>query len=263
LVDDLLRAWLTRLERWVRMHPVAGSHALAQIVDEIAVVLTRCGLNVQRHTHPSGDLLVARGGGGGRALGIYGHCDVAPGGSTALRVAEDRIWGRGVGDNLGPLALRLSALEAHRVSPEVLWLIEPGEEVGSPALADWLKSAGDAARADLWLDETGYFEADGTQRLLAVSPERVGQDITQRCVALAEAAGRATRIHARRLHRVVPETGLVVEALFRDAPYLALGPNDARADVHGADESIPLDTAALSVRQFQLLLDCFANERAE
>ena len=256
-MDDLSRAWLARLERWVRMHPVAGSRSLAQVADEIGLVLLECGLTVERYAHPSGDLLIARGAGTAPLLGMYGHHDVEPGGTTTMHVAEGRVWGRGVGDNLGPLALRLSVLERHRRRPHLLWVIEPGEEIGSPALAEWLRETSVPPPA-LWLDETGYFEADGTQRILAVEPDDLANDVMRQCAELAAAMGRATRVERRRLHRVVADAGSGVESLFRGAPYLALGPNDDRSDVHGEQESLPLGTIDLSARQLAAVFDAFS-----
>lgn len=258
-MDDLLNSWLARLERWVGLHPVSGSPALAQVAEEIVAVLADRGFIVERHPHPSGDLLVARLRAEGPRLGLYGHYDVEPGGTNTLQVVEGRVYGRGVGDNLGPLALRLSVLERSRHDLDLLWVIEPGEEVGSLALADWIGET-TAPRVDLWLDETGYFEADGRQRVLLADPDERALDLAKRCAVLAAAAGRQTLVERRRLHRVVRDGRFSVEALFRDTPYLALGPNDDLSDVHGGNESLPLDTIELSVHQLESLLELYSGE---
>lgn len=260
-MDDLLTSWLARLGRWVRMHPTAGSRSHTQIAEEIGGALAACGLTVARYAHASGDILVARRASCGPLLGMYGHYDVESGGRTAMLVADGRVYGRGVGDNLGPLSLRLSVLERYPRCPNLLWVIEPGEEAGSPALAEWLKET-TAPQPDLWLDETGYFDAGGAQRVLAVDPDERAREVMRRCADLAAAMGRATYVEQRRLRRVVPGAGFGVEALFQGAPYLALGPNDDCADVHGDQESLPLDTIALSMRQFEALLESFAPEAA-
>lgn len=256
-MTDYLPSWMTRLERWVHLHPVAGSRAHLEVADELAAALAACGLVVTRYPHASGDLLVARGVGTGPRLGMYGHYDVEPGGRTAMRVADNRIFGRGVADNLGPLTLRLSVLERHSHHPNLLWVIEPGEETGSRALAEWLGQANDT-RADLWLDETGYFDAGGEQRVLAVDADERTDRVIRRCAALAATQGRATRVEARRLQRVAAGARCMVESLFLDTPYLAMGPNDDSSDVHGEQESLPLNTIELSIRQFEVLLDTFA-----
>lgn len=256
-MDELLRSWLERLERWVGLHPVAGSRALVEVADEIVAVLAGCGLTVERHGHESGDLIVARGGASAMRLGIYGHHDVEPGGARVLQVADGRVNGRGVADNLGPLALRLAVLERRQSPVDLLWVIEPGEENGSRALAAWIEEAG-APRPALWLDETGYFEADGSQRVLAVELDRRAHAAASRCAAVAAVAGRGTRVEARRLRRVVASAGFSVESLFHGVPYLALGPNDDRSDAHGPGESLPLDTIALAAAQFDVLLETFS-----
>lgn len=253
-MPEHLASWLARLERWVRLHPVAGSRGHAELAEELARALAERGLSVARHAHASGDLLVARCIGTGPLLGVYGHYDVEPGGRTDLRVTERRVFGRGVGDNLGPLALRLSVLEWCERRANLLWVIEPGEESGSHALAAWVGEYG-APQVDMWLDETGYFDLGGTQRVLSVGTDERVTSVLGRCAELAATLGRTTRIEERRLRRVVADAGFRVEGLFHDAPYLALGPNDDLSDVHGEQESLPLDTIELSMRQFEVLLD--------
>ncbi|HEY4243199.1 MAG TPA: M20/M25/M40 family metallo-hydrolase [Kofleriaceae bacterium] len=250
-------SWLARLEAWVRLHPVAGSRGHAQLADEIVRTLAAGGLSVSRHAHATGDLLVARCRGAGPLLGVYGHYDVAPGGRTDLLATADRVFGRGVGDNLGPLALRLSVLERYEGRANLLWVIEPGEEGGSVALADWFDSSGNP-QVDLWLDETGYFDVGGMQRVLGLGITEELADVLRRCGSLAATMGRATRREERTLRRVVTDAASNVERLFQGAPYVALGPNDDHSDVHGEHESLPLDTIELSMRQFEVLLDMAA-----
>jgi len=261
-MTDHLTSWMTRLDRWVHLHPVAGSRAHLEVMEELAAALAACGLAVTRYAHSSGVLLVARGVGKGPRLGMYGHYDVEPGGRTTMRVADNRVFGRGVADNLGPLTLRLSVLERNGRRPNLLWIIEPGEETGSRALAEWLGQANDT-RADLWLDETGYFDAGGEQRVLAVEADERTERVIRRCATLAATQGRTMRVEARRLQRVAPGARCMVEPLFLGTPYLAIGPNDDSSDVHGEQESLPLNTVELSMRQFEALLDAFATDEPQ
>lgn len=258
-VNDPIAAWLDRLREWVRLHPVAGSTGHRHLADEIADALLRCGLSVTRHPHVSGDLLVARGTGAGPLVGIYGHYDVEPGGPTELQVTDRRVFGRGVADNLGPLAMRLSVLERFKGRPNLLWVIEPGEESGSHALASWVAKA-DASKAGIWIDETGYFDDENTQRFLAARLSPMARDVLRRCKELAVASGKRARVEERHLRRVVSTAGFHVGCLFQDSPYLALGPNDDRSDVHGEAESLPLETLDISMSQFDLLLDTSSRE---
>lgn len=253
-MPERVASWLARLTRWVRLHPVAGSPGQAQLAEELEHALTACGMIVTRYYHARGCLLIARRTGCGPLLGVYNHYDVEPGGRTDIRVAGERVFGRGVADNLGPLALRLAVLERHARGSNLFWVIEPGEESGSHALAEWL-TARSVLPVDLWLDETGYFDAGGTQRVLAVGLDARAERVVRRCARLGSGQGRETRIERRHLRRVVSDAGFNVAGLFRRAPYLALGPNDDDSDVHGEHESLPLETIELSMRQFETLLD--------
>ncbi len=251
-------AWLSVLGRWVAMHPIAASEGLNRLANEISGHLAATGFTVDRHPHRAGDLIVATHRGVGPVLGIYDHYDVEPGGRTQLRITATRAFGRGVADNLGPLALRLLVMSrlAHATG-NIVWLIEPSEELGSPALEAWLSST-PRPKIDLWLDETGYFDADGTQRILIAAPDAPTLELTRRCGALANDKGRPSRTEHRYLRRVVPDAAFHVEALFEGSPYLAIGPNDDHSDVHGEEESLPLDTIELSAQQFAMLLCRFS-----
>ena len=47
-----------------------------------------------------------------------------------------------------------------------------------------------------------------------------------------------------------------------DGAYAALGPNDNLANVHGTDESLPIDTLDLTARQFVATIESMADEVA-
>ena len=176
-----------------------------------------------------------------------------------MLVSGGRVFGRGVGDNLGPLALRLGVLERYRRRANLLWIIEPGEEIGSHALAEWLGRMG-KPKAGLWLDETGYFEIGKGQRVLSMGMDARMAGVVQQCAEVAAIAGWRTRTEERRLRRFSVEAGFNLEGLFKGAPYLAIGPNDDLSDVHGEQESLPLDTIEVSMRQFEVLLDMSSRE---
>ena len=90
---------------------------------------------------------------------LYAHHDVQPTGdptqwSSAPFVAterEGRLFGRGTSDDKGGIAVHLAALRAFGGKPPVgvTVFIEGEEEIGSPALADFLDAYGDRLAADL------------------------------------------------------------------------------------------------------------------
>ncbi|MEM9489129.1 MAG: M20/M25/M40 family metallo-hydrolase, partial [Myxococcota bacterium] len=213
---------------------------------------------------------------GDRRVGLYAHYDVEEAGAGwsgqpfTTHVANGRIYGRGVADNLGPLALRLASLEgalgqSHGATggeagdaagrepsaplPGLVWVIQGEEEIGSPG-AHALFPRLDLPPVMLWLEETGYFEADGSQRILARRiPPRMAP-LLDRVTALAHAHGRQTQVHDRYLNKAFGTSRCpFLTHLVGDTPYLAIGPNDTRARIHAPDESLPLDTLQLAATQ--------------
>lgn len=270
LMDDgLAAAWLDRVSTWIAHQPTVDHPAgLAAVRDAIVVHLERLGFSMRVHASVDAApvLVASRVPDAGTAwVGLFAHYDVeraGPGWSTdpfTVRVAKGRAFARGIGDNLGPLALRLLALNnaiaQQRVLPGIVWVIQGEEEIASPwahALFPRL-SLPDVA---LWIEETGYFEEDGTQRVLARRmPEQLAP-ILARVESLAHAEGRGVRVLDRYLHKAFGESRCPCLAhLVRDAPYLAVGPNDTRARIHTPDESLPLTTLDLAAAQFVAVLE--------
>jgi acetylornithine deacetylase/succinyl-diaminopimelate desuccinylase-like protein len=268
-------AWLDRVSPWIAARSTADHlGGLACVRDAIAEQLGRLGFAVHEHQDGNRDgegsaapvLVGLRPPDSGTAwVGLFGHYDVEQAGEGwssdpfTVRVAGGRAFARGIGDNLGPLAQRLLAIEDAIARgcelPGVAWVIQGEEEIGSP-WAHALFPRLTLPPVALWLEETGYFEEDGTQRVLARRiPARLAP-MLDRLAALAQAEGRATQVHDRYLNKAFGESRCpFLTHLVRDAPYLALGPNDTRTRIHGADESLPLDTPALAAAQLAAVLE--------
>ncbi|MEJ6394456.1 M20/M25/M40 family metallo-hydrolase [Gymnodinialimonas sp. 2305UL16-5] len=105
----------------------------------------------------------------------YSHGDVVPGMAGrwvdsrdpwALTEADGLWYGRGIADNKGQFLVNLTALDTvlgHQgaLGANVIWLIEMGEEIGSPGLAQLCATHRDLLRADLLLASDGpRVEAD-------------------------------------------------------------------------------------------------------
>lgn len=101
---------------------------------------------------------------------LYAHHDVQPEGDpdewesgapfTATKQG-DRLYGRGVGDDKGGLAMHLAALRAFGGKPPVgvTLFIEGEEEVGSPTLSDLLDQHRDELAADVFvIADSGNWE---------------------------------------------------------------------------------------------------------
>lgn len=190
---------------------------------------------------------------------LYGHYDVDaivdaqswrydP---RVLTLAEGRLWGRGVADNLGPLAARLWALDSLEAAPALRWVIQGEEERGSPFAHRVFPDLLSRLRPTLWLEETGYHDhADGTLRLLArtigarsdasEAPDVPLQALLLGLRLLMGRCGLPTREEHRGLNKAVVDGGCPFNRnLPAGARYIALGVNDSRAKIHARDESIP------------------------
>ncbi|MGE8659232.1 MAG: M20 family metallopeptidase [Achromobacter sp.] len=101
---------------------------------------------------------------------LYGHADVVRGNAAKwdegrdpwrLRVEGDRWYGRGTADNKGQHTINLTALRqvlqarAGKLGFNATWLIETGEEAGSPGLAQFCQAQRAALAADVFIASDG------------------------------------------------------------------------------------------------------------
>jgi nucleoside-diphosphate-sugar epimerase len=251
----------------VAAHPAASNPGGLQVAGAATERrLERLGFRVRRlRAGNSPDVLVAHRPGRGLRLGLSAHYDVEEVGDGWTRPAcrcslgDGRLFGRGVADNLGPLWLRFMIVEAlGDAAPEMVWVVQGEEEVGSPA-AHRLYAGLDLPPIDLWIEETGYFERDGRQRLLVRRRNDAVAPCLDAVVRQAAVHGRAVDFHDRPLNKAFGEQRCPVLAhLVGEAPYVALGPNDPDSKIHGPDESLPVRDLALAWDQFEALLKAAA-----
>lgn len=189
---------------------------------------------------------------------LYGHYDTTsfddePRWRTPpreLTTVDARLFGRGVADNKGPLAARLTALGALEDTPAMTWLIQGEEETGSIAAHERLPGVMAGLRAELWLDETGYHDHEtGELRLLARTigddgvsdpPDPPLRELMGAMTALVSRWGAGARHERRGLNKSVVAGGCPFERnLPHGGRYIALGVNDSHARFHAPNESIP------------------------
>jgi acetylornithine deacetylase/succinyl-diaminopimelate desuccinylase-like protein len=109
-----------------------------------------------------------------RTLLFYNHYDVQPpdplqewkSGPFRPEVREDKFYARGVSDNKGDIVARIEAIKTiqklrGRVPVNIKFLIEGGEEIGSPHLAKFAKENADLIKADGCLWEGGGRDVSG------------------------------------------------------------------------------------------------------
>lgn len=265
--------WCALAGEWISLVPSreATSENRARVVRSIEGHLRALGFEVRVQGEPgrAPTILALRGAcRPGETVAIYNHYDVelplAGWTSDPSRLVErgGRYYGVGIADNLGSLALRLLASRAVRDWPPVAWLIEGEEELGSPSL-DALEAELRSMRPAFWIDETGFFVSERRQTLLALDhPTRpTGRDVA-RMMEIAGQRGVETCIERRRMNRFSPDGMSRVDRLMSGAGYLAIGPNDGLANIHGADESLPRFSLDLSATQWTELFNGWTGRHA-
>ncbi|MDP3151453.1 MAG: M20/M25/M40 family metallo-hydrolase [Archangium sp.] len=262
-VGDWGEALHVGVSPWVAARPTEANIAGREhVCGSVVAWLERLGFHVERCGPSGGIVRASRAGTGRLRLGLIGHYDVEDAGSgwtypshEATR-AGGRIFGRGLADNLGPLWLRLAAIDEHASdsTPSLLLVLQGEEEIGSPEAHQTFPKL-QWPRVDLWLEETGYFELDGSQRILARNHDEATAPIVAAVERVAAGDGRASRRHDRFLNKALgPAQCPFLTHLVRDRPYLAIGPNDPASAIHRPDESLPEQNLELSVRQFRAVL---------
>jgi acetylornithine deacetylase/succinyl-diaminopimelate desuccinylase-like protein len=168
---DLARRVAIRTES---QNPASGAELQRYLADEIAPSLAALGFTSTIHPNPEppyGPLLI------GRRIEdpalptvlMYGHGDVIRGqdaswtrgqGPWTVSPDGDRLYGRGTADNKGQHSINIAALaqvlaQRGRLGFNVTWLIETGEETGSPGLATFCAAQRDALAADVLIASDG------------------------------------------------------------------------------------------------------------
>jgi acetylornithine deacetylase/succinyl-diaminopimelate desuccinylase-like protein len=154
--------------------PASGPALHAYLADEIGPSLSRLGFEVALHPNPQppfGPLLVATRHEGDAlpTVLMYGHGDVIRGQDKSwtrgrspwvLAAEGERLYGRGSADNKGQHSINMAALAIvlavrGRLGFNVKWLVETGEETGSPGLAQFCRAQRAALAADALIASDG------------------------------------------------------------------------------------------------------------
>jgi len=196
-----------------------------------------------------------------KKVGLYSHYDVELTNEekwthppTELHVIKDRLYGRGVADNLGIFLMRLMVIESLSDSelPEIHWVFQGEEEIGAP-LAHKEFSNIEIPRMNVWFEETGYFDL-GTQRqrylTLNEDPD-LSSAINQVDNLLGEL--QFSYYTENRILTKFDECPFVKHILL-DQPYFAIGPNDEYSRIHEPNESLSIPLIEKSFKQFSRIL---------
>jgi acetylornithine deacetylase/succinyl-diaminopimelate desuccinylase-like protein len=146
----------------------------AYLVEELTPAFAQLGFSTRLIESPTGKnpylLAEYRESASAPTVLMYGHGDVVDGMVGEWRdnldpwrttVVGNRVYGRGTADNKGQHSINLSALGAVRAARggrlgfNVKFIVETGEEIGSPDLRQVCESLRDELKADLFLASDG------------------------------------------------------------------------------------------------------------
>ena len=153
----------------------SGPALQAYLAEQMLPSLQALGFECRIHDNPDGrhgPLLIARRieAADRPTVLMYGHGDVIRGqdaawnrgqGPWTLTADGDRLYGRGTADNKGQHSINLAALaqvlalRGGTLGFNVIWLIETGEETGSPGLAAFCAAHRDQLAADVLIASDG------------------------------------------------------------------------------------------------------------
>jgi acetylornithine deacetylase/succinyl-diaminopimelate desuccinylase-like protein len=171
---DLARRVAIRSES---QDPAQAAALRAYVADEMAGSLAALGFDCRIFANPlsgtgCGPFLVAtrREGDALPTVLMYGHGDVIRGQDAAwtrgrgpwlLAEEGDRLYGRGTADNKGQHSINIAAIaqvigaRGGKLGFNATWLIETGEETGSPGLAEFCALHRDMLAADVLIASDG------------------------------------------------------------------------------------------------------------
>ncbi|MEO7850648.1 MAG: M20 family metallopeptidase [Rubrivivax sp.] len=173
-VRDLARRVAIRSES---QDPAQAASLHAYLADEMQPSLAALGFDVTLHANPlagtgCGPFLIAKRieDAAAPTVLMFGHGDVIRGqdaswtkgqGPWQLNADGEKLYGRGTADNKGQHSINIAALavtlaaRGGRLGFNVVWLIETGEETGSPGLAEFCTAQREALHADVLIASDG------------------------------------------------------------------------------------------------------------
>jgi len=199
-------------------------------------------------------------------VGFFGHYDVEEAEPSEWSVdpwqlngKDGRWFGRGVADNIVPLAQRILLVEDLVAHCNLVFILQGEEEIGSPFAME-MYPALDLPAVDVWVEETGYFYKSGKHRIMAVNVDENLQRVIDALRQLNADNDRESSVRIRPMNKAFGNQGCpCLVHLLKDIPYIALGPNDDYSTIHGVDESINPELLGISARQLVRLCEVLAD----
>ncbi len=174
--------FLSRLLEYLKMPSISAQGVgMQDVADYLLQLLADLGLDAQAVKTKGWPVIVGRYEKDPNALTVllYGHYDVQPPDPLELwasppfepTLRNGRIYARGVGDNKGQHFAQLMALESllkttGELPCNVIVMLEGEEEIGSPHLAEFIKTHKESLKADLVISSDGPVHESGQATLM-------------------------------------------------------------------------------------------------
>ena len=167
-----------RLMAYLRHPSISAQNiGIAEVAALLVGMLGEMGLKAEAIPTANHPMILARwdGAPGKPTVMLYGHYDVQPPDPLEAWVSppfeptirDGRIYARGAGDNKGQHFAQLLAIEAHlavhgTLPCNLVVLLEGEEEIGSPHIAEFVRTHAERIKADLVITADGPIHASGT-----------------------------------------------------------------------------------------------------
>lgn len=176
-IDNNRTNFLDRLIDYVRHPSISAENVgIAEVGALLVEMLTGIGLETRMVSTEGHPMVVARWekAPGKATVLLYGHYDVQPPDPIEKWLSppfepiirDGRLFARGAGDNKGQHFAQILAIESHlevhgALPCNVILLLEGEEEIGSPHIADFVRTNRDILKADLAVTADGPRHASG------------------------------------------------------------------------------------------------------
>jgi len=257
----------TLIANYSAINNVSGLKQNLKIIEDC---LKKIGFEIEiiSDTENSSDILIAK-----REpinckgwIGFYAHYDVElieqEGWKTDPKILteiDDRLFGRGIADNLGIILIRLMALENLNQDgscPGIVWVFQGEEEIGSP-FAHKVFPTLNLPEVELWLEETGYFDlTSNRQRFLTLNETELVTDLKPLLEKHLKEIDFTTYTENRSLTKF--DKCPFLSHILGVKPYLGIGPNDEYSNIHKPNESLSKITIEINYNQTRELLHYFS-----
>jgi acetylornithine deacetylase/succinyl-diaminopimelate desuccinylase-like protein len=180
-IDQHRDEYIALLQRLIRQPSVAAQGlGMSETAALVIQALGDAGISATTYDTRGGFPVVygELAGESAKRLNFYNHYDVQPAEPLDLwtcdpwggEIRDARIWGRGVADNKGNIAARISAVNAYRqvrgeLPVSIKFIIEGEEEIGSPNLEHFVEDHPDLCQADACIWEFGGKGWDGRPQI--------------------------------------------------------------------------------------------------